>query len=111
MLLKMSSTKRRATRKFAFETLRGKINELNDQFRNFLLPLLGDKDQEKVLDVVAKFEKNNRRRQVRQYPGAERQAGHSLIVGFVASIVTALAMSKCIVKTENRYDRNIWLFS
>jgi len=74
MLLKMSSTKRRATKKVAFETLRWKINEPNDQFRNFLLPLLGDKDQERVLDVVAKFEKNNRRRQVRQNPGAERKA-------------------------------------
>ena len=61
--------------KFAFETLRGKINEPNEQFRNFLLPLLGDKDQEKVLDVVAKVEKNNRRRQTRQNPGGERKAG------------------------------------
>ena len=42
--------------KFAFETLRGKINEPNEQFRNFLLPLLGDKDQEKVLEVVARME-------------------------------------------------------
>ena len=61
--------------KFAFETLRGKINEPNEQFRNFLLPLLGDKDQEKVLDVVAKVEKNNRHRQTRQNPGGERKAG------------------------------------
>lgn len=39
--------------KFTFKTLRGKIDGSNDQFRNFLLPLLGDKDQGKVLDVVA----------------------------------------------------------
>ena len=42
-----------------FGTLRGKLDEPNDQFRNFIFPLLGDKDHEKVLDVVAKVEKNN----------------------------------------------------
>ena len=41
----------------------------------FSWALLGDKDQEKVLDVVAKVEKNNRRRQTRQNPGGERKAG------------------------------------
>ena len=45
--------------RLTFETLRGKTDEPNDQFCNFLLPLLGDKDQEKVLKVVAKVEKNN----------------------------------------------------
>ena len=60
--------------KFAFETLRGEINEPNDQFCNFLLLLLEDKDQEEVLDVVAEVGKNNRRREVRQNPGAERKA-------------------------------------
>ena len=40
--------------RLTFETLRGKADDPNDQFRNFLLPLLGDKDQEKVLEVVAK---------------------------------------------------------
>ena len=60
-------------------TLRGKINEPNEQFRNFLLPLLGDKDQEKVLEVVAKVDKNNRCRQTRQNPGGERKAVFLLI--------------------------------
>ena len=46
----------------------------NDQFRNFLLPLLGDKDQEKVLEVVAKVQKNNRRKSVRQNSGPGRRA-------------------------------------
>ena len=45
--------------RLTFETLRGKVDEPNDQFRNFLLPLLGNKDQEKVLEVVTKVEKNN----------------------------------------------------
>ena len=45
--------------RLVFETLRGKLDQPNDQFRNFIFPLLGDKDHEKVLDVVAKVEKNN----------------------------------------------------
>ena len=45
--------------RLTFETLRGKVDEPNDQFRNFLLPMLGDKDQEKVLEMVTKVEKNN----------------------------------------------------
>ena len=44
-----------------FETLRTKMNQSNEQFRNFLLPLLGDKDHEKILEIVAKVEKTNRR--------------------------------------------------
>ena len=34
--------------KLAYETLRGKISEPDEIFRNYLLPLLGDKDQEKI---------------------------------------------------------------
>ena len=43
------------------ETLRGKLELPNDQFRNYIFPLLGDKDHEKVLDVISKVEKSNRR--------------------------------------------------
>jgi len=42
-----------------FETLRGKLDQPSDQFRNLFFPLLGDKDHEKVFDVVAKVEKSN----------------------------------------------------
>ena len=59
--------------KLIFETIRAKIDESNDHFRNFLLPLLGDKDQEKVLEVVAKVQKNNRQRQVKQNVRGERR--------------------------------------
>ena len=52
--------------KYTFETLRKKVALPNDQFRNFLLPLLGDKDHERVLGVIAKVEKNNRRNPVKQ---------------------------------------------
>ena len=56
-----------------FETLRGKVDDPSDQFRNFLLPLLGDKDEEKVLEVVMKVEKNNRQKLMRQNPGPRRR--------------------------------------
>ncbi|CAB4005805.1 Hypothetical predicted protein, partial [Paramuricea clavata] len=46
----------------AYETLRPKLNESTDaQFRQFRLPLLGDKDQEKILDIVSKVKKHNKR--------------------------------------------------
>ena len=45
--------------RLVFETLRGKLDQPSDQFRNFIFPQLGDKDHERVLDVVAKVEKSN----------------------------------------------------
>ena len=60
--------------RLAFETLCGKADEPNNQFHNFLLPLLGDKDQEKVLEVVAKVEKNNHKKPVRQSSRPGRKA-------------------------------------
>lgn len=54
-----SKHEKEAYYRLVFETLRGKLDQPNDQFRNFIFPLLGDKDHEKVLDVVAKVEKNN----------------------------------------------------
>lgn len=47
--------------RLVYDTLRGKIDQPDRQFRDLLLPLLGDKDHEKVLDVVAKVEKRNAR--------------------------------------------------
>lgn len=41
-----------------YETLRGKLELPNNTFRNFLS---GDKDRERILEVVAKVEKTNRR--------------------------------------------------
>ena len=50
------------------ETLRSKLHSCSDaQFREYLLPLLGDKDQEKILDITAKVEKSNRNRQGRGF--------------------------------------------
>lgn len=45
----------------AYEIMRGKLDRSNQQFREFLMPLLGDKDHEKVLDVVTKVEKRHAR--------------------------------------------------
>jgi hypothetical protein len=47
--------------RLVYETLRGKLDQPDAQFRALLLPLLGDKDYEKVLDVVAKTEKRTAR--------------------------------------------------
>lgn len=77
--------------KYTFETLREKVTLPNDQFRNFLFPLLGNKDQERVLGVIAKVEKNNRRNPVRQ---DFRAAGRAV---FVVIIVIVLGTSNCIV--------------
>ena len=35
--------------RLVFETLRGKLDQPSDQFRNFIFPLVGDKDQERSL--------------------------------------------------------------
>ena len=48
------------------ETVRSKLHACSDvQFREYLLPLLGDKDQEKILDITTKVDKHNRKRQDR----------------------------------------------
>lgn len=48
--------------KIACETLRGKLHQCNDEsFKAYLLPILGDKDQEKILDIMAKVQKNTSR--------------------------------------------------
>lgn len=44
-----------------YEAFHAKLDRSNEQFRDFLLPLLGDKDHEKVLDVMTKVEKRNSR--------------------------------------------------
>ena len=43
--------------RLVYETLRGKLDQPNQMFRSFLLPLLGDKDHEKILGIVTKVEK------------------------------------------------------
>ncbi len=54
--------------RLVYETLRGKLDHTDAQFRALLLPLLGDKDYEKVLDVVAKVEKRASRHNYRAQP-------------------------------------------
>jgi hypothetical protein len=55
--------------KIACDTLRARLHDSTDeQFKAYLLPILGDKDQEKILDIMAKVEKN-KRRNVPNYQG------------------------------------------
>ncbi|CAB3996886.1 gliding motility regulatory -like [Paramuricea clavata] len=58
--------------KLTYETLRAKVNSsTNEQFRAFLLPLLGDKDQ----DIISRVEKNHvRRHQTTTLPPSMRRA-------------------------------------
>ena len=44
-----------------YQTVRGKMDVPHDQLKSFILRLLGDKDHEKVFDVVAKVEKHYHR--------------------------------------------------
>ena len=43
--------------KAVFQSLRGKLLVSDDQFRRYLLVLLGDKEQEKVFDRMSKVDK------------------------------------------------------
>ena len=65
-----SKHEKEAYHRLVFETLRGKLDQPNDQFRNFIFPLLGDKDHEKVLDVVAKVAEKNNMRQMQKSSGS-----------------------------------------
>ena len=47
--------------KVAYQTAREKMDLPKHQFRSLLLRLIGDKDHEKVLDIVSKVEKHYRR--------------------------------------------------
>ena len=48
--------------RLVYQTVRGKLDVLNDQFRSLVLRLLGDKGHEKIFDSVAKVEKHCRLR-------------------------------------------------
>lgn len=56
------------------ENLRSMLHSSCDgHFRDYLLPLLGDKDQEKVLEIVVKVEKHTRGRQERSFARPPRR--------------------------------------
>jgi len=61
-----------------FETPQTKMNQSNEQFRNFLLPLLGDKGHEKIL-----LDCGEGRESESSYPGkAGKGNGYCPILGF-----------------------------
>ena len=68
--------------RLVYETLRGKLELPNDQFRNFIFPLLGDKDHEKVLDVISKVEKTNQR----QFGKKSTSEGHGIGRNYSSSV-------------------------
>ena len=95
--------------KFAFETLRGKINEPNEQFHNFLLPLLGDKDQEKVLEVVAKVEKNNRQTYQTE-PWRKKGGGSPLQWSPLLLLQQIWPCAEVLLQMKEGVDRPLWFF-
>ena len=44
--------------RFAYQTIRAKVDIPTDQFRSLLLRLFGDKEHEKIFDIVTKVEKS-----------------------------------------------------
>ena len=45
--------------RLVYQTTREKVNTSKDHFKYLVMRLLGDKDHEKVLDIVAKVEKSH----------------------------------------------------
>jgi len=48
--------------RLVYQTAREKVDSSKDHFKDLVMRLLGDKDHEKVLDIVCKVEKSNRKR-------------------------------------------------
>ena len=65
--------------RLAFDMLRAKIDQPDALFRNFLLPIFGDKDHEKILDLIAKVEKTNQRHPSRDPVPTTRVAPYSRV--------------------------------
>ena len=85
--------------RLAYETLRGKLDQPNQMFRSFLLPLLGDKDHEKILGIVAKVEKTTDLNSFQcQYLMPGDQVPN--IVMFVVTILESLGISVQTVSKE-----------
>ena len=48
--------------RLVYQTAREKVDSSKDHFKDLVMRLLGDKDHEKVLDIVCKVEKSNRKK-------------------------------------------------
>ena len=60
-----------------YQTVREKVDSSKDHFKDLVMRLLGDKDHEKVLDIVCKVEKSNRKKSRQREGGAARVARSS----------------------------------
>lgn len=77
--------------RLTYETLRLKLHGSSDaQFRDFLLPLLGDKDQERIFDIVAKSRKTTGDVKERMLACQEGMLLQPLLALFAVSIVSSL---------------------
>ena len=54
--------------RLAYQTIRAKVDIPADQFRSLLLRLFGDKEHEKIFDIVTKVEKSYQRAGSRERP-------------------------------------------
>ena len=48
--------------RLVYQTAREKVDSSKDHFKDLVMRLLGDKDHEKVLDILCKVEKSNRKK-------------------------------------------------
>ena len=102
-MLRMILTKHDKANYFhlVYETLRGKLDQPDAQFRALLLPLLGDKDYEKVLDVVAKTEKRTARANNRSLPD---DGLHIMLIRAAVSFVDDWVIFKRTAGCEDGVD-------
>jgi hypothetical protein len=97
-----------------YQTLREKMEVPPVQFRALLLRLLGDKDQERVSEMVSKVEKHFTRQRPRHVPPMTkcRDIRLAVVVAHlrgrmsVASIVIKLAIFSLIVFCDEEMDRS-----
>ena len=60
-----------------YQTVRGKVDWCKDHFTDLVMRLLGDKDHERVLEIVCKVEKSNRKNSLEREGGGARVARSS----------------------------------
>ena len=75
-----SNHEKRKYYRFVFYTAREKVETPKEQFKTLILRLLGDKDHERVLQIVAKVEKANREestREIESRVGGEARSSRS----------------------------------
>jgi RNA polymerase-interacting CarD/CdnL/TRCF family regulator len=65
-IAKDKSHERKEYYRLAYQTVREKVDLPKEQFHTLILRLLGDKDHDKILDIVSKVEKNFQKQAIRR---------------------------------------------